>query len=169
MAATSTTSSTPYARPPASGKGWRLEAKRLALTYPKCSLPRDRVAVALRAVLDVEWIVVAQEKHEDGDFHLHCAVLLNKQLRTRDSRLMDIEGHHPNIKVMTNVRGWLTYLTKEDSTPYAYGVDVQAILAKKEGKFDIIAKRLSEVHSIQQIYTDDPGFVMRHRKMMEDH
>lgn len=76
---------------------FRLSAKVLFVTYPQCPVPKDAILAHLDSILDIEWALIAQEEHKDGNAHLHALVKLNKKLDTKNSRLLDYEGYHPNL------------------------------------------------------------------------
>lgn len=59
-------------------------------------------------------MAVAREHHRDGSVHMHCLGQWPCALRTRDERLFDYAGHHPNVQGCRNLRNVLTYITKED-------------------------------------------------------
>jgi len=77
-------------------------SKTIFLTFPQCdySLPlfRDKVEAYFHG--NLEKGVVSQEKHKDGHYHLHAAICLNTQHRSRDPKLFDQlvdPPKHPNI------------------------------------------------------------------------
>lgn len=41
--------------------------------------------------------IVAREDHEDGGTHLHAFVDFNRKFRSRDIRIFDVGGFHPNV------------------------------------------------------------------------
>lgn len=76
---------------------FRLSAKALFVTYPQCPVPKDTMMAHLAGKLDVEWAMVAQEEHKDGNAHLHALIKLNKKLDTKNARLLDYEAYHCNL------------------------------------------------------------------------
>ena len=89
---------------------YRLQAKRVFLTYPQCGcLAKDFVVAHIKSLASILWIVAARELHEDGEPHLHIAVEFESQLRTRNSRFFDIEGKHPNVQPLKKMRECLAF------------------------------------------------------------
>jgi len=84
--------------------GFRVQAKRYFLTYPQCALSKDVLARRIESLADVERMVICEEKHEDGSPHLHAVVEFKSKFSSRNARVFDLEGHHPNIQT---VKTWL--------------------------------------------------------------
>lgn len=86
------------------------QAKYGLLTYAQCGdLDPFKVSDHLGR-LGAECIV-GREDHADGGVHLHAFFMFERKFRTRNERLFDVEGKHPNI-----VRG---YGTPEKGYDYA--------------------------------------------------
>lgn len=65
--------------PPKEGK-FRLNAKKLFLTYPKCSITKEAALEQLKLKLKgITKILVAHELHKDGTDHLHAYINLGKK------------------------------------------------------------------------------------------
>lgn len=100
---------------------WRLSAKSLLLTYPRCDMHKD---LALEHLLDkfpvenVIFIVVGHELHADGEDHLHALVLLRNRCNIRNPAYLDlvnVEGQrfHGNYQATRDVRAAYEYVTKD--------------------------------------------------------
>ncbi len=46
----------------------------------------------------------AEEHHQDGGRHWHALLIFHTALRTRNKDCFNIEGRHPNIKVVKGSR-----------------------------------------------------------------
>jgi len=103
---------------------FRFDTKTLYLTYSQCSLPKEEVFSQLGDILSKEnneilEYIVAEEKHQSGDGHLHCYLTLRNQLRSRNQRLLDLVGleeeiYHPNIQGrVKSPRRCMEYCRKE--------------------------------------------------------
>lgn len=97
---------------------FRLDAKNLFLTYPQCNLSRER---ALELLLAKPWgsatvvaYCVAQEKHADGNPHLHCLILLDKRKNISSNSWLDLDGFHGNYQAAKNKDYVHDYCTKAD-------------------------------------------------------
>lgn len=113
-----------------------VRGRQYALTYPRCEVTKEDAMVILSALEDVESAVVVRETHAETDEeggmenHLHAYIKF-RTLKRRPTSFFEIAGHHGNVKLVSNVRGWIKYLTKEDKEPICHNYDVKAAL---EGK-----------------------------------
>jgi len=110
--------------------------RQYAITYPQCRLTKEHAGELLKALPDVKHIVVAQEKHEDGNEHLHAYIHFETQ-KARPTEFFDLEGHHGNVQKCSEVKGWIQYLTKEDKQPWTFNFDVAACLKKKRATLSV--------------------------------
>lgn len=77
-------------------------AKYCLLTYPQVPEQEDETfADAARELFTSERIaalyVIGRELHADGGVHFHCFLDFGRQFSSRDTRIFDIRGQHPNI------------------------------------------------------------------------
>jgi hypothetical protein len=86
------------------------EAKYGLLTYAQCGALDPWAVNDHLGQLGAECIV-GRESHTDGGVHLHAFFMFGRKFRTRNERLFDVGGCHPNI-----VRG---YGTPEKGFDYA--------------------------------------------------
>nr|UQB76398.1 replication associated protein [Flumine genomovirus 5] len=92
---------------------FQLCTKHGLLTYAQCENLDAFKVVARLSELGAECIV-GREIHEDGGTHLHVFFAFEGKFRTRNERIFDVDGYHPNI-----VRSWGTpekgwdYATKD--------------------------------------------------------
>lgn len=77
---------------------FRFDAAQAFLTYPQAAtLTKEIIAEFFNdAYPDCTWII-AQEKHEDGQPHFHVYIKFGKKVSSRNARVFDINGFHPNI------------------------------------------------------------------------
>lgn len=93
---------------------FRIQAKNLFLTYPKCGEPKGDLLDHLKTFgPDVGYGVVARELHEDGSYHLHALVCFRTKYSTRDQRSFDWRGHHPNVQPARVVLDVANYVRKD--------------------------------------------------------
>nr|QJB18650.1 MAG: replication-associated protein [Genomoviridae sp.] len=83
------------------------------LTYAQCDDLDPFKVVNRCAELGAECIV-GRETHADGGIHLHAFVDFGKKFRSRDTRVFDVEGRHPNVSPSKGRpgEGW-DYATKD--------------------------------------------------------
>ena len=110
--------------------------RKYALTYPKCKISKEHAGEILKALPEAKHVVVAEEKHKDGDQHLHAFIHFATQ-KTRPTEMFDIEGHHGNVQACRCVKDWITYITKEDPEPWTHEFDVGACLKKKRSTLSV--------------------------------
>lgn len=153
--------------------GFRINAKKLFLTYPQCDTGPVTAMDNLKVRFgdDLVSCVVAQELHKDGNLHLHVALELRKAFDSRDETCFDfVTGTHGNYQ---GARDWchvLRYCVK-DGAYLSYGIDPQAYLQAREKKkstsFAHVAGRMMEGASIAQLTNEVPGFVLQHLPKMK--
>lgn len=150
----------------------RLSSKKFFLTFPQCPVPKEDVLERLKSMRqELEWAVIGQERHQDGNFHLHLVFQFRRKLETRDMAVFDFlcPGHHPNIKVPRNVSATVRYCRKEDANPLLFGEVPQGLgqAAGKGGKNDFVALQLISGATIHSVTSDLPGFVLQNLRKME--
>lgn len=92
---------------------FQLNSKHVFLTYPQVGdLHHDRVLARLDELGCTEKIL-GIERHVDGGIHYHVLARWGAALRTRDRRLFDVEGRHPNIQPVRDVPAVYRYVTKD--------------------------------------------------------
>lgn len=85
-------------------KSFRFNATSVFLTYPKFDISPEAFFGLWKSKIPGTTIlkhVISREEHKDGTFHLHAYFLFSKKIDTKNPRFFDVEGHHPNIKVVT--------------------------------------------------------------------
>lgn len=111
-----------------SGKAFRLNARRLFLTYPKCPITKEECLAQLSIALQPETWIIARELHADGEPHLHCLLERSQAWNIRDPRKLDLVDPHgryhgnyqtcrSRMKVACYVAkelDWISNLTPED-------------------------------------------------------
>lgn len=97
--------------------GFRLQSKKLFLTYPQCDLDKADAANLLKDILgpfDPSYIVVSSELHEDGSPHLHAFIVLTKKYDTRNPNSLDLNGFHGNYQAARDAVNVRSYVIKDD-------------------------------------------------------
>lgn len=75
---------------------FRFYAKYGLLTYAQCGdLGGDSIVEHLGS-LGAECIV-GRERHADGGHHLHAFFMFERKFSSRNVRIFDVDGHHPNV------------------------------------------------------------------------
>jgi len=120
------------------------------------------------------WAVVAQEKHQDGELHLHVGIEVKKKLDITNKTDLDcLTGQHGNYQAMKNMIKTLEYLTKEDEAPLCHGINIQDVLLAsrnhKSGKATLVAQQMMQGKTVKEVAEEHPGFFMMNRKKVEDY
>jgi len=68
--------------------------KRFFLTYAQCPVSKEDMLSFLKSKGPVKYYVIGQEKHQDGNAHLHVCVEFST-IQRHPVRWLDCEGHHP--------------------------------------------------------------------------
>lgn len=155
-------------------KSFRLQAKKLFLTYPQCTMKPSYALQKAKAFFgsNLEWIIVASEKHKSGDLHLHMAICLKKKRRFNGSKLDEITGKHGDYRSMKHQYKCIKYVTK-DGNYLAEGINVESFLeagaSKKSTKSTLVALKLQETNGdVDAVYEMDPGFFLLHKRKVEE-
>lgn len=79
---------------------FRLACRRVLLTYSRPS--PEWSFLACRELIEKlgGTYVLCRELHQDGAFHFHAYLDFGRVLQTRASTRFDVDGHHPNIRVI---------------------------------------------------------------------
>ena len=95
---------------------FRINARKFALTYPQCDAdPSVVILNTLKAfgADKLDYVVVGQEKHSDGELHLHIGMKFTlKKSISNQSTLDALCGKHGNYQAMRNETKWLAYVIK---------------------------------------------------------
>lgn len=104
-------------------RGSQPDATELESTFlEQPGLPIDEVTNLLRKWVStrtnafripLEYLLVAREQHESGEIHFHVAIQFVRNLRTRDPRIFDINGVHPNLQSAKDFDRWVAYCKKD--------------------------------------------------------
>ena len=103
---------------------FRLQSKKLFLTYPQCNIDKEIALDLLKGILtpfDPSYIVVSSELHEDGHPHLHALAVLNKKYDSRQPTCLDLTCpatdvvSHGNYQGARDAKSVHQYVTKDDN------------------------------------------------------
>lgn len=99
-------------------KPFRISAAKLFLTYSQCDCTRQEIKTHLEVVGGKmrEWII-AREHHKDNKPHIHAVVHYETKFESRNVKVFDYQGHHPNIATLKTKADFVRtcdYLMKED-------------------------------------------------------
>lgn len=117
---------------------FRFAAKYGLLTYSALGNDADGVAslgekiVIMLGDLGAECIV-GRESHLDGGLHLHAFFMFGRKFESRNVRIFDVDGHHPNIvRGYKDAKAGCAYAIKEGDVvgggldPDSFGTEVDS-------------------------------------------
>lgn len=134
------------------GGEFRLQGKRLFLTYAQCTgHSKEELKKFLDGKLDyMTSHIVAKELHEDGNEHFHVYWEGSKRYNIRRADYLDWniggETYHPKMEKVKSATKVQRYCTKEDDyiTNMEFNVDQRANELAKEGKINEALKYVIE-------------------------
>jgi len=92
---------------------FRFDHKSLFLTYSQSGdLSRDELFEFLTGFAP-EFVVIGHEFHQDNGNHFHAVLGFSERFRSRNARIFDCGGVHPNIRAVWNMQGCLAYVKKD--------------------------------------------------------
>jgi len=95
---------------------FRLNAKKVFLTYPQCPVPKEEAMLLLKTD-KVSYCLVAQEKHKDDGLHLHVIIIFKKKIDIKRADYFDLyhdfKTYHPNIQTCKSITKSIKYVKKD--------------------------------------------------------
>lgn len=116
---------------------FRLCAKNLFLTYPQCGNDIELVDFKdwicnLGRSLDIGGGACCVERHEDGGFHIHCFLRLNRKCDIRSTTFLDYNGLHGNYAPARKPREAYLYVGKDPVQYLEWGeIDLSDVIKKE--------------------------------------
>ena len=103
---------------------FRINSKKVAITYPQCSISKEQCLLLLKDNAyyhDFIKYCIAQERHEDGGYHLHVYLQYDRKLNIKSPKCFDMvngeETIHGNYQSCRYAKNWLEYIVKDDKHP----------------------------------------------------
>lgn len=91
---------------------FRFDSCHVFLTYSQATIERDALHAFINGVCPTEWCRIATELHADGNTHCHVIAKFVRRFTSRDERVFDYEGYHPNIQPVRSVPKCIKYVGK---------------------------------------------------------
>lgn len=105
-------------------KPFRINSKKVFLTYPKCDIPKDQCLLLLKENVyyhDFVKYCIAQEPHQDGYPHLHVYLQYDRKLNIKSCRSFDMvyqdKTYHGKYEGCRSPKECLQYIVKHDKQP----------------------------------------------------
>lgn len=148
---------------------FRLSAKGFFLTFPQCDLDKEIVRQRLIQRFEepaIHWCLIGQEHHQDGNLHLHIALMFKDKRNFTSPNCFDfLTEQHGNYATMKYPLKAIAYCRKEDPNPLVIGVIPEAS-TKKQISADV-AKLLMEGSSLADVNGVAPGFLLLNFKKIQ--
>ncbi len=159
------------------------QAKQWFLTYPQCSLKKEQIQanlwkVHLQGKKTVQWtpetfqfIIIAEETHEDGSPHIHILLAFRVKFITRDPRVFDfIAGKHGNYATVRSLYDSIKYIRKENNY-LEIGKIPQSLGSTKSNisKSTLVAEMLKSGKTLEEINEIEPGYLLQHFKKIKEY
>jgi len=122
----------------------RIQAKGWFLTYPRCGLSKEALLDGLQHTGTIVEYVIAIEKHEDGEPHLHAFLKYEKKVTFRQDK-WDVEGYHGNYQVAKSWAAVKKYVEKDGDV--LASIDTDSAM-KKKGKNNIVLAAKDPIEAI---------------------
>lgn len=158
---------------------FQFNSKSIFLTYPQCDYPLKDFKDSIEKYFgdNLEKGVVSQERHQDGNFHLHAAICLLRPVRSRDPKLFDPlvdPPKHPNIqgRFTGGLLKAFDYVMKEGNfLPLnEKSFDLKEFLKlskeKKNSRASLIVKEFDELPP-EDVMENNKDFMLLHGKQMQ--
>ncbi|QVH35918.1 replication initiation protein [Diaporthe pseudophoenicicola DNA virus 1] len=115
---------------------FRLAAKSVFLTYPKCTLDKDTFVAAIEKFKFDQYYAV-REDHKDGTPHYHVIGEWTAKKNIKNPRFFDIQKFHPNIGRTRNRLAAWRYVHKTKGRSTHVGGDMpEPVGIRREAKDD---------------------------------
>jgi len=97
-------------------KEFRISARHVIMTYPKCFMPIEEVLTNLRALVNFDRYIIVQEDHKDLTPHFHVYIRGVKKIEIKNANLLNIVfndvEYHGNYQKSRSPRGSIEYILK---------------------------------------------------------
>lgn len=152
---------------------FQLNTSKLFLTYPECNLEKQDVLLLLQNILSetiLEYII-AQEKHQNGNLHIHVFLSLSEPFRTRNAQALDLSFNgvvfHGNYQGCRSEKNVIKYCSKEED--YIANFDLNSRLKKRESHKKIIGDALIKRQiSLVEAVNNNPELLFGYKKLKTD-
>lgn len=132
------------------------KAKGWFLTYPQCACPAEDCLADLKDKLagqnlEIVEYIIAEEKHENGDPHLHAFIKLNKRVRFKKDRfdiIYEGKDYHGNYQVAKSWDAVKKYVGKDGK--YIANFDVKAALRKQNKRIGAKELEMDALEALEQ-------------------
>lgn len=153
---------------------FQFNSKSVFLTFPQCDYPLDQFREKIEAFFhgNLERGVISQEKHQDGNYHLHAAICLLRPHRSREVEVFDTlvePPKHPNIagRFTGGLLKAFQYVMKEgnflalNEPEFNLQSFMESATKKKSTRSQLIVRELMEPGAdIEEVFINHADFML---------
>lgn len=162
-----------------SAKGFRINSKSIFLTYPQCHTSLEEFTRRINQFFgaNLEKGIACQEIHQDGNPHLHAALILKKPYQTTKSDALDVLTSPPSHgnycgRFKGGPKAAFKYVSKEGQyrlLPEDDSFDLKEFLkkSKKDRISDQIVSSLQSGASMDDLDDQFPSFLLLHHSQVQ--
>jgi len=149
-------------------RAFRLRAKHLFLTYPRCPMPPQEALALFRAKpgIDIDRYLICVEDHADGTPHLHVYLGLKGPIDTTNQNFFDLQGealYHGNYQAARSAANVIRYVKKDG----VFITNLKDGALPKEGRAEL-AKKLMNT-GLESFILEYPQFIFGYKKLKLDY
>ncbi len=167
---TSTTSTTgkKSSKKSSKKKQFQLNTKTLFCTWPQNETPKEKALKRIVKAWPVEWAIVAQEQHKDGNNHLHAVVRFTAPMRFGKQSFADfVATKHGNYQSARGVKASIKYVKKAGDF-VVHGVLPVDQVTNREAPTTRVAKMIMAGKTLEEIKLEEPGVFFQYRKKIDE-
>lgn len=133
------------------GGQFRFNAASVFLTYSNCEVSKEEMLDFFKNKFDVKSAIISRELHSETlGHHLHCYIIFNKKISTKNARYFDYNNFHPNIgvdktggkKSKTRSKIDIIKYVIKDKDYIEYNINAKKLLAANKAHKALIADEL---------------------------
>jgi hypothetical protein len=154
---------------------FQFNSKSIFLTVPQCDTTLVSFINEIETFFgdNLDKCIACQERHQDGNLHLHAAICLKKAHYTRDPKFLDhLAGVHPNIsgRFKGGLKKAFQYVMKDgEYLTLPPDLDLETLLTEKKGNLKT-QKIVDLIHSGagEDVIDDvEPAYMLMHLQQVQ--
>lgn len=149
---------------------FRINAKHLFLTYPRCTLDKQVAFDQLFFKFTPERLIVSREDHADGTPHLHAYVGLHSKRNFTSSNFADLFLHpdlfHGNYQAARSVKATIQYVTKDKD--FLSNFDIEKPQDQKNRRAWASDQIVNHRKPLHELVIEDPQLIFGYNRLLQD-
>lgn len=149
---------------------FRINAKHLFLTYPRCHLDKQVAYDQLVQKFTPERIIVSREDHADGTPHLHAYLGLYEKRNFTTATFADLflipDLFHGNYQAVHSVKATIKYVTKDKD--YLSNFDIEKPTTQKSRREWASDQVVNHRKPLHELVIEDPQLIFGYNRLLQD-